>query len=216
MSSMHTRRSFMSVVGALAGAATARVSAGDAAAQATAPSNPGWDLSWMDAFRGAHKQVFDMGGLDPANDPGPMRFVRNYLNTINDVYALEYPDVNTAVGISGVAFPVNASDRLWQEYALGERSQIIDPMTMKPAVRNIFLDGSPTSVTALQARGTLFWQCNIALGGVARRLAQARGLPAEDVRADLIAGLNPGVRIVPSNVMALGLMQERGFTYVRL
>ena len=43
------------------------------------------------------------------------------------------PDVNTAVGISGPAFPMNASDRLWVKYKLGERSKIIDPMTKQPA-----------------------------------------------------------------------------------
>ena len=38
-------------------------------------------------------------------------------------------------------------------------------------MRNIFYDdGSETSVTELQARGTTFWQCNVALA-----LAQERG-----------------------------------------
>ncbi len=37
-----------------------------------------------------------------------------------------------------------------------------------------------------------------------------------EVRADLLAGLNPGVRLVPSHVMALGLVQERGVTYVKI
>ena len=36
-----------------------------------------------------------------------------------------------------------------------------------------------------------------------------------EVRADLVAGLNPGVKLMPSHVMALALAQERGFTYMR-
>jgi hypothetical protein len=36
------------------------------------------------------------------------------------------------------------------------------------------------------------------------------------VYADLRAGLNSGVRLVPSHVMALGLVQERGVTYVKI
>ena len=110
---------------------------------------------------------------------------------------------------------MNASDRLWDKYQLGERSKIIDPTTKKPAVRNIFWDDGNPSIKALQARGTLFWQCNVALGGVAQQLADAMQLPVADVRADLLAGLNPGVRLVPSHVMALGLVQERGFTYMK-
>lgn len=82
-------------------------------------------------------------------------------------------------------------------------------------MRNIFFDDGNTSTKAMQARGTVFWQCNVALGGVAQQLADAMHLPFAGVRADLIAGLNPGVRLVPSHVMALGLAQERGFTYMK-
>ena len=56
---------------------------------------------------------------------------------------------------------------------------------------------------------------SVALGGVAQQLADAMNLPQADVRADLLAGLNPGVHLVPSHVMALALMQERGFTYMK-
>ena len=59
---------------------------------------------------------------------------------------------------------MNTSDRLWVKYKLGERSKIIDPMTQQPADRNVFYDdGTDTSVTALQARGAIFWQCSVAL-----------------------------------------------------
>jgi intracellular sulfur oxidation DsrE/DsrF family protein len=37
----------------------------------------------------------------------------------------------------------------------------------------------------------------------------------EEVRTDLAAGQNPGVRLVPSHVMAVALVQQRGFTYVK-
>ena len=129
---------------------------------------------------------------------------------------LQPPDVNTVVGTMYSAFPLNASDAIWAKYKLGERSKIIDPMTKQPSVRNIFLDdGSDISVKAMQARGTIFWQCNVALGNVAQQLATQFKMPVGEVRADLIAGLNPGVKLMPSHVMALALAQERGFTYMR-
>lgn len=211
----HSRRSFMSAVSAFAGAAAVSTTPRTTSAQTSSGTSPVWDLGWLDTFQGRHKQVYDLGGVNLATDGVPLRFARNYLDTVRDVYALEFPEVNTAVGISNGALPVNVSDRVWEKYGLGERSQIIDPTTMKPAVRNIFLEGSPMSITAMQARGTVFWQCNIALGFVAGQLAAARQLLVDEVRADLIAGLNPGVRLVPSHVLALGLAQERGFTYVR-
>jgi hypothetical protein len=216
MSLSHGRRSFISTVASLAGLAAARVSAGQQAGDQPAAASGGFEMAWLDQMNGKHKQLYDLGGLELAVDPRPLRFARNFLDTFRDVYHLEYPDINTAVGISGPAFPMNASDRLWAKYKLGERSKIIDPMTKQPAVRNIFYgDGGDISVKAIQARGAVFWQCNVALGLVAQQLAAAFQMPIADVRSDLIAGLNPGVRLMPSHVMALGLAQERGFTYMK-
>ena len=215
MSLPHDRRSFISIVASLAGLAATRSRASQQPRGQSAAAG-GFDMAWLDQMKGKHKQLYDLGGLELADDPRPLRFARNFLDTFRDVYHLEYPDINTAVGISGPAFPMNASDRLWAKYKLGERSKIIDPMTKQPAVRNIFYDdGSDVSVKAIQARGTVFWQCNVALGGVAQQLATAFQMPVAEVRADLIAGLNPGVRLMPSHVMALGLAQERGFTYMK-
>ena len=124
-------------------------------------------------------------------------------------------DVNTAIGISRPAFAINASDTLWEKYKLGEHYKITDPMTRQPAVRNIFMDTPNVGVKALQASGTVFWQCNVALGAVIAELARANGKMPAEARPEIIAGLNPGVRIVPSHVFALGMAQERGFTYMK-
>jgi len=216
MSVLHGRRSFISTVASLAGLAAARVSAEQQARGQAASVSGGFDMAWLDQMKGKHKQLYDLGGLELAVDPRPLRFVRNFLDTFRDVYHFEYPDINTAVGISGPAFPMNASDRLWAKYKLGERSKILDPMTKQPAVRNIFYDdGGDIGVKAIQARGAVFWQCNVALGNVAQQLAAAFQMPLAEVRADLVAGLNPGVRLMPSHVMALALAQERGFTYMK-
>ena len=211
-----SRRSFISVLTSLAGATAIHASSAAASAQVPAASGQNWDLKWIDDLKAQHKQVFDMADADPAAEPPPLRLPRNYLDAFRDVYKLEFPEVRTVVGISGHAFPVNASDRLWEKYALGERSKIIDPLTKKPAVRNIFMDDKTLGVAALQARGTIFWQCNIALTAIATQLARTRQESAADVRADLLAGLNSGVRLVPSHVMAMGLVQEKGVTYVKV
>jgi hypothetical protein len=216
MSLSNGRRSFISAVASLTGLAAAGVSAEQQPGNQSPALSGGFDMAWLDQMKGKHKQLYDLGGLELSVDPRPLRFARNFLDTFRDVYRLEHPDINTAVGISGPAFPMNASDRLWAKYKLGERSKIIDPMTKQPAVRNIFYDeGGDISVKAIQARGAVFWQCNVALGLVAQQLASSFQLPLADVRADLVAGLNPGVRLMPSHVMALALAQERGFTYMK-
>jgi hypothetical protein len=215
MATIHDRRSFVSVLASLAGLTALGSSAEPAAAQTAPPAGGQFDVAWLDQMKGKHKQVYDLGSVNLATETAVLRFARNFLDTFRDAYKLEHPDINTAIGISGPAFPMNASDRLWEKYKLGERSKIIDPMTMKPAVRNIFFDGGNTSVKAIQARGGQFWQCNVALGILAQSLAEAAQMSAADVRADLIAGLNPGVHLMPSHVMALALAQEHGFTYMK-
>jgi hypothetical protein len=204
----------MSVLTSLAGLAA--LESTGAAAQAQTAAAAKWDLAWMDDLKGKHMQVFDMADADPTSVPPPLRLPRNYMDTFRDVMKLEFPEVRTLVGITGgKAFTINASDRLWEKYGLGERFGITDPATKAPAVRNIFMDEPTLGVKALQARGTIFWQCNVALGVVAQQLAQANQMPVADVRADLVAGLNPGVKLMPSHVMALALAQERGFTYMK-
>jgi len=215
MPAIHGRRSFLSAVASLATVAASQSSSAQAASQAPNRPQGTWDLSWLDQLKGSHRQLYDLGSHDLASDPRPLRFARNFLDTFRDVYRLEFPDIDTAIGISGPAFPMNASDKLWVKYRLGERSKIVDPTTKQPAIRNIFLDGGDISIKAMQARGTVFWQCNVALGVVAQQLAAATQMPVDEVRADLVAGLNPGVKLMPSHVMALALAQEHRFTYMK-
>jgi len=147
--------------------------------------------------------VFDMADTEPA--PNRRRSAcREITSTrFRDVFQLQFPEVRTVVGISGHAFPINASTGCGKSTALGERSNIIDPATKKPAVRNIYLDNATLGVKALQARAQSSGSATSRSTRIAGQLAQARQLPVADVRADLLAGLNPGVRLVPSHVMAM-------------
>src|SRR5215468_7797601 len=119
-----SRRSFIAVLSSLAGV-TAIQSVGTEAAAQGQPAQT-WDLRWLDDLKAQHKQVFDMADADPAAEPPPLRLPRNYMDGFRDVYRLEFPDVRTIIGITGHSFPVNASDRLWQKYALGDRWKITD------------------------------------------------------------------------------------------
>jgi hypothetical protein len=107
------------------------------------------------------------------------------------------------------------------KYQLGARWQINDPLTGKPAARNIFVEARASasagareaSVRALQSRGAIFWQCNNALNKVVDELARDTKQPFEAVRKELVAGLLPGVKLIPAHTMLIGLAQEHGCTY---
>jgi len=209
------RRSFVSLLASLTGAIAVDGELAPALAQTPGRSATQFDLGWLDQMKGQHKQIFDYGSFDLTADNRPLRFVRNYLDPYKDVFGLESPAINTAVGISRPAFPINASDVIWRKYKLGERWKITDPMTKAPAERNIYLSDGDTGITALHQRGTVFWQCNVALGGIVQELAQAMNMPPAEVRSELIAGFVAGVKLVPSHVLAVGLVQEKGFTYMK-
>ena len=215
--SAHDRRTFLSTIGGFA-------ALGAAAGAQQAPAQPRAatpiDISWFDKFNGKHKQVFDLGSFDLSVD-SPLRQPVTYLMAHREVSHLEPPDdINVIVAISHKAFPMNATDALWAKYKLGEHWGIKDPQTGQPSVRNIFTGatGNPGAATVrgLQARGIVFWQCNAALGAISGELAQKTGGKAPDIRADLIAGLLPGVRLVPAHTWAIGYVQERGFAYEKL
>ncbi|MBA2627228.1 MAG: hypothetical protein H0U85_04395 [Gemmatimonadales bacterium] len=222
------RRSFISVVSALTGLTFLRPLDALAEHGRSQPAAGEWDLSWLSGLRGKHRQLFDCGPLAAA----PLHVVRNYLDAHRDVYGLAYPRVNTVVGIAGRSFPINAGDALWARYELGKRWKVNDPKTGTFAVRNVFAGvapetfnapaGSPEAkeqamtVRALQARGTIFWQCNNALNGVAEDLAKDAGTPVDAVRAELVAGLMPGVHLVPAHTMLVGLAQDHGCRYEAL
>ncbi|MBI3402279.1 MAG: hypothetical protein HY048_12735 [Acidobacteria bacterium] len=214
----HDRRTFLT---ALTGLASLPAIAGAQGGQAPAPAVAGpIDVTWFDAFKGKHKQVFDLGSFDLSVD-SPLRQPVTYFAAHREVSKLEPPnDVNVLVAISHKAFPMNATDALWEQLKLGELWGIKDPQTGAPSTRNIFLGAAtnPGGATfrGLRARGVVFWQCNFALGSVAAEIAQKTGAKVQDVRTDLVGGLLPGVKLVPAHTWAIGFVQERGFTYEKL
>lgn len=216
---MTNRRSFLTSLGAISGLTfLAKTEKLEAMPSRIAAAASPWDLSWLDAFKGKHRQLFDFGKAD-VSEESHLLVVRNWLDAHKEVFGLESPEVNTIVGIAGHAYPLNASDSLWQSYPIGETWKIKDPKTGTWAKRNVYNDddqkngGGPFSISALAARGTAFWQCNNAFSFIVNSMAKTVGKPAEAVRAELLAGMMPGVHLVPAHTMLVGLAQEHGFTY---
>lgn len=216
---MRDRRSFLGSLGAISGLALfSKADKLEAMPSRIVSSSSQWDLSWLNGFKGKHKQLFDFGDAD-ISEESHLVVVRNWLNAHKEVFGLESPEVNTIVGIAGHAYPLNASDSVWENYPIGERWKIKDPRTNAWAKRNVYNEPDPKTpkgsfdISTIRSRGTVFWQCNNAFGGVVSELARATGKPVTTVRADLLAGMMPGVRLVPAHTMLVGLSQEHGFSY---
>ena len=209
--------SLASLSGVALGDRRADASTARQASSSRTASSQKWDTAWLDEFRGKHKQLYDLmwHTLRPNTLNPPMFF----FDTHKEVSGLDYPDVNVVIGVN-TSFALNASDALWAKFKLGERSDVKDPSTGQPALRNVYLgtstDDRRSSVHLLQSRGAVFIQCNVALSGAIASLAADLARPVSEVDAEVRAGLNPGVRIVPALTWAVGMLQERGFTYEKL
>ena len=69
------------------------------------------------------------------------------------------------------------------------------------------------SIDRLQTRGAIFTVCNVALTVLASLTSKSAGVAPEVAKQAWIAGLIPGMTIVPSGVFAVNRAQEKGCTY---
>lgn len=175
-------------------------------------------MTWLDRVdRARHKLVFDIGAYQ--NGSG-LYYTRNYINGMRDGWGMEGPDVLPILGISGNAFPIIFNDAIWAKYGYGESSKTNDPRTGQPAIRNVFWHPragepmAPWGVNVLQDMGCQFLFCNNVFRGVIRGVMGRTSRPYPEVRAELVAGMLPGVIVVPAMVAAMAIAQSRGAGYV--
>lgn len=177
-----------------------------------------WDMSWLErAAKAKHALVFDVGAYQ---NGGGLYYARNYLNGMRDGWSLAAPDVLPILGISGDAYPVVFNDAIWAKYGYGASSKTTDRRTGQPAVRNVWWQPRPDEpmaewgVDVLQARGAQFLLCNNVFRGVIRGAMRQTGASYADARTELVAGMLPGVIVVPAMVAAMAMAQAKGAAYV--
>jgi hypothetical protein len=182
-------------------------------------SSPGpvapWSDAWLDRIKGKHRQFFD--AVTP-NEGFALAFAMNFLDLNNDVYGLKDADLTAVVGLRHFAMPMALTDAIWAKYKVGEFCKVTDPSTQAPAVRNIFIHGEAllfpnSTIDTLVGRNVIFTVCNMALVGLSSHLAAGAGVSAETARQEWMAGLLPGMIVVPVGVLAVNRAQERGCTY---
>lgn len=168
------------------------------------------DESWLQGLTGKHKQIFDVATTRGGT---PLARTANYLDSYAEAYGTKDSDVNAVVGVHSAALAIVFNDAMWAKYDLGKRTGENDPRTQAPAARNVFLSGSPVSVTRLQERGVRFIACMRAIRRLSGELATP-GNTADQVRTELLGNLLPGVTPVPALIVAVNRAQEAGLSYV--
>ena len=134
-----------------------------------------------------------------------------------DDYGVPESENGIAIAAHGPSIGGLFTDATWKRFALGERYGAKGP-DGAPATANPFLragEGLPAEATvpALMERGVVFVVCNVAVRNLARRVAGAGETP-ESVREALVAGLVPGIVVVPNVFVAIAHGQQRGLGYL--
>jgi hypothetical protein len=224
-----SRRSFLTRVAA--GAAALGLSSIIAPvplhAAAEAPETPGsGDVSAADAWlknniKGKRKMVFD---VPQPHEVFPFAWPKVYQMT-NMATGTPEKDTTVVVVLRHSAIPYAMHNALWSKYKFGEVFKVDDPMTKTAALRNPFwmpkvgdfkvpgLGNVEIGINELQEKGVLFCVCDTAMTVYSAALGEGMKSDPAIIKKEWLAGLLPGVQVVPSGVWAIGRAQEYGCGY---
>lgn len=167
---------------------------------------------WLDTLKAKHRHVVD---AYTANEGFPLAFSHTFLATQGP------KDTASVVVLRHFAMPIALQDSVWARYKIGESLKINDPATGKPAVKNPFLKPAPgvllvddMAVDRLLARGAILGACSVALAVLSGLFAGNAGVSKDAAKQEWIAGVIPGITLLPSGVWGVNRAQEKGCTYV--
>lgn len=197
----------------LAALAAEPAQAGQAAGGQAAGSFP----AWLDSIGGKQRQLFDM---PEAHDGFGLIWAWVFLDTAPAAFSLPENELGVVIVLRHFALPLALDDAIWRKYKLGQMVHLTDPASKAPAERNYFVKSRPgdmlvtdASLDKLIARGVKVGACNVALTMMSRMMAKKMGLPPDEVRQEWLAGMVPGVQLVPSGIVAVNGAQSHGCGY---
>ncbi len=177
--------------------------------------------AWFNKLNGKHKIVYD---VPEAKGMMPFAWARVFLLT-NAKTGTPEKESNVVIILRHDGIPYAMENRLWEKYKFGEMFKINDEKTKAPSTKNMFWQPKPGAfsvpgigevaigINELQDSGVMFCVCDMALTVFSAVAAQNMNKDAAEVKKDWVAGILPGIQIVPSGVWAVGRAQEHGCAY---
>lgn len=173
--------------------------------------------AWLGKIKGKHRQVFDAAGV---NNGMPLAWSRVFLMTNKGVGVADN-DVTAVVVLRHEAICLGMGHDLWTKYKFGETFKVQDDATKAPALRNPFFQPKEgelklpgMALEDLQKSGVLFGICDMALTFYSKFVfAPKMNMEADAIKKEWVAGILPGIQIVPSGVLAVNRAQEHHCTY---
>lgn len=218
------RRGFLGTLAAGAGAIGVATLSTPLRVAAEAQSNASYPdddpEAWFSQIKGKHRIVFDT--TEP-HEIFPFAWPRVFLLT-NAATGTPEKNCSAVVILRHQAIPYAMEDRLWAKYKFGEMFKINDS-SGTPSVKNMFWKPAPGTykvpgigpvqigIDELQQSGVMFCVCNMAITVFSAAIAEKSNQDAAEVKKDFLAGVLPGIQVVPSGVWAVGRAQEHGCNY---
>ncbi len=171
---------------------------------------------WLNKIKGKHRQVFDsphhVGGL-------PLAWTRVFLMT-NQAAGASADEVQAVLVLRHESIPLAMDSALWKKYNFSKVFNVVDGESKKPITQNIFwqpkqgtLPLPGMGIDELMKDGVLFGVCDMAMTVYSMGVAKKMNMKAEEVKKEWVAGVLPGIQIVPSGVLAVNRAQEHSCTY---
>jgi hypothetical protein len=175
--------------------------------------DPSFD-AWIKRIKGKYRQVFD----SPFPDHGlPYAWSRAFIMTNMQVGVPE-SEITSVLILRHDSIPLAMTHDLWPKYNFSEVFGIKGEGD-KPFTRNPFYQPeAPLPLPGMAAEellrdNVLIGVCDLALTFYSKGVAEKMNMQPEDVKKDWVAGVIPGIQIVPSGVMAINRAQLAGCTY---
>ncbi|MDP9080692.1 MAG: hypothetical protein M3O71_25020 [Bacteroidota bacterium] len=212
-------RQFLTGAAALGAGIFAKPAIVSAAERLSSPNDSEAD-EWFKKVKGKHKMVFD---VTQPHGIFPFAWPRIFLAT-NGKTGTPPEECGVVVVLRHTSAAYAMNSQLWEKYKFGEYLKIDDAETKAPAAHNPFWEPKPGTykgptgeiligINQLQDSGVMFCVCDMALTGLSATIAEKTKQDAAAVKKEWLAGLLPGVQLVPSGVWAVGRAQERGCAY---
>lgn len=188
---------------------------------AVAPAADEWDTSWTSKLTGKHRAVFDAPAVE-----GGVGVLRSglWVRQVADVFKATPADMHSVIVLRHDAIILAMTQPFWDEYELGKKNKVTNPITDKKTTRNPALltaaDGAPPSFAALaldkqMAAGAIVLACGLAFNQMIGEVSTRHKIKGDEARARAMAGLIPGIIMQPSGFFATTLAQQHGCVYVR-
>lgn len=178
------------------------------------------DDTWFNKINGKHRMVFD---VTMPHDVFPFAWPKVFLMS-NAKTGTPEKECSAVVVLRHEAIPYAMNSDLWAKYKFGEVFKIDDTVTKAASIRNMFWQPKPgdfqvpgvgnvaIGINELQDSGVMFCVCDMALTVYSAVVAKM-GAQAADVKKEWLAGILPGIQVVPSGVWAVNRAQEHGCSY---